>query len=38
MADDHSLVRAGMRALRHELTGVGVIGEEGNGRETCASC
>src|SRR5712664_666380 len=33
LADDHALVRAGMRALLGELPGVDVIAETGDGRE-----
>ena len=33
LADDHTLVRAGMRALLSELPGVEVVGETGDGRE-----
>jgi DNA-binding NarL/FixJ family response regulator len=33
MADDHALVRAGIRALLESLPGVEVIGETGNGLE-----
>ncbi len=33
LADDHSLVRSGLRSLLGELTGVEVIGEASNGRE-----
>ncbi len=33
LADDHTLVRAGMRALLQELTGVEVVGEAGNGQD-----
>jgi DNA-binding NarL/FixJ family response regulator len=33
LADDHMLVRAGMRALLSELPGVEVVGETGDGRE-----
>ncbi len=33
LADDHTLVRAGMRALLSELTGIEVVGETGDGRE-----
>jgi DNA-binding NarL/FixJ family response regulator len=33
MADDHSLVRAGIRALLESLPGVEVVGETGNGLE-----
>ena len=33
LADDHTLVRAGIRALLGKLPGVQVLGEAGNGRE-----
>lgn len=33
LADDHHLVRSGIRALLESITGVVVIGETGNGRE-----
>jgi DNA-binding NarL/FixJ family response regulator len=33
LADDHALVRAGIRSLLERLAGVQVIGETGNGRE-----
>ena len=33
LADDHTLVRAGIRALREKLPGVKVTGEAGDGRE-----
>ena len=33
LADDHSLVRSGLRSLLGELTGVEVVGEASNGRE-----
>lgn len=33
LADDHELVRAGLRALLRELPGVEVVGETGDGRE-----
>lgn len=33
LADDHTLVRAGMRALLSELPGIEVVGETGDGRE-----
>ena len=33
LADDHTLVRAGLRALLEKLPGVRVLGEAGNGRE-----
>lgn len=33
LADDHALVRAGMRALLGELSGVEVVAETGDGRE-----
>jgi len=34
LADDHALVRAGIRALIQEIEGVEVIGEAGDGEET----
>jgi DNA-binding NarL/FixJ family response regulator len=34
LADDHALVRAGIRALLAKMPSVDVIGETGNGRET----
>lgn len=34
LADDHTLVRAGIRALLEKLPGVNVIAEAGDGRET----
>ena len=33
LADDHALVRAGMRALLSELAGIEVVAETGDGRE-----
>ena len=36
LADDHPLVRAGIRAELEKLPGVLVVGEAGNGRETLA--
>ena len=33
LADDHALVRAGIRVLLEKLPGVEVVGEAGNGRE-----
>ena len=33
LADDHTLVRAGIRALLEKLQGVAVVGEAGDGRE-----
>jgi DNA-binding NarL/FixJ family response regulator len=33
LADDHALVRAGIRLLLEKLPGVEVVGEAGNGRE-----
>ena len=33
LADDHTLVRAGIRALLEKLPGVEVVGEAGDGRE-----
>jgi DNA-binding NarL/FixJ family response regulator len=37
LADDHSLVRAGMRALLAQLPGVEVVAECGDGREAVAA-
>jgi DNA-binding NarL/FixJ family response regulator len=34
LADDHALVRAGMRALLSELPDIEVVGEAGDGQET----
>jgi DNA-binding NarL/FixJ family response regulator len=34
LADDHALVRAGIRSLLEKMPGVEVVGEAGNGRET----
>ena len=34
LADDHGLVRAGLRALLRDLSGIEVIAESGDGRET----
>jgi len=34
LADDHALVRAGIRALLEKMTGIEVVGEAGDGRET----
>jgi DNA-binding NarL/FixJ family response regulator len=34
LADDHALVRAGIRALLEKLTGIEVVAEAGDGRET----
>ena len=34
LADDHALVRAGIRVLLEKLPGVEVVGEAANGRET----
>jgi DNA-binding NarL/FixJ family response regulator len=34
LADDHALVRAGIRALLEKLPGIEVVGEAANGRET----
>jgi DNA-binding NarL/FixJ family response regulator len=34
LADDHTLVRAGIRSLLESLEGVEVVGESGDGRET----
>lgn len=36
LADDHALVRAGIRALLEKLPGVVVVGEAGDGREALA--
>lgn len=36
LADDHTLVRAGIRALLERLPGVAVVGEAGNGRDVLA--
>jgi DNA-binding NarL/FixJ family response regulator len=36
LADDHALVRAGIRVLLEKLPGVKVVGEAGNGREALA--
>src|SRR6188508_222070 len=33
LADDHALVRAGIRSLLEKLPGIEVVGEAGNGRE-----
>ena len=33
LADDHALVRAGIRALLEKLPGIAVVGEADNGRE-----
>ena len=33
LADDHELVRAGIRSLLEKMTGVQVVAEAGNGRE-----
>ena len=33
LADDHTLVRAGIRALLEKLPGVEVVGEAGDGRQ-----
>ena len=33
LADDHTLVRAGMRMLLENIDGIDVIGEASNGRE-----
>ena len=33
LTDDHTLVRAGIRALLEKLPGVEVVGEAGDGRE-----
>lgn len=34
LADDHTLVRAGMRSLLESIEGVEVVAESGNGHET----
>lgn len=34
LADDHALVRAGIRTLLEKLPGVAILGESGDGRET----
>ncbi len=36
LADDHALVRAGIRALLEKLPGLAVVGEAGDGREALA--
>jgi len=36
LADDHALVRAGIRTLLEKLPGVKIVGEAGDGRETIA--
>lgn len=36
LADDHALVRAGIRTLLEQLPGVRIVGEAGDGRETIA--
>jgi DNA-binding NarL/FixJ family response regulator len=36
LADDHALVRAGIRSLLEKMPGVEVVGEASNGRETLA--
>lgn len=36
LADDHALVRAGIRTLLEKLPGVSIVGESGDGRETVA--
>ena len=36
LADDHALVRAGIRVLVESIPGVEVIGEAGNGNEALA--
>jgi DNA-binding NarL/FixJ family response regulator len=38
LADDHALVRAGIRALLQAMEGVAVVGEAENGREALALC
>lgn len=36
LADDHALVRAGIRTLLEKLEGIQIVGEAGDGRETLA--
>ena len=36
LADDHVLIRAGLRALLHSLPNVQVVGEAGDGHEAVA--
>jgi len=36
LADDHALVRAGIRTLLEQLPGIRIVGEAGDGRETIA--
>jgi len=36
LADDHALVRAGLRKLLESLSGVAIVGEAGDGREALA--
>lgn len=36
LADDHALVRAGIRTLLEKLPGITILGESGDGRETVA--
>jgi len=38
IADDHQLVRAGLRLLLSEMAGIEVVGEAGNGEEACTLC
>jgi DNA-binding NarL/FixJ family response regulator len=38
LADDHALVRAGLRALLQHLDGIEVVGEAGDGREVLELC
>jgi DNA-binding NarL/FixJ family response regulator len=33
LADDHALVRAGIRSLLEKMTGIKVVAEAGDGRE-----
>lgn len=33
LAEDHTLVRSGIRALLEEIDGVGVVAEVGDGRD-----
>jgi DNA-binding NarL/FixJ family response regulator len=35
LADDHALVRAGIRELVHKIAGLEVVGEAGDGRTAC---
>src|SRR6266403_5475710 len=38
LADDHALMRAGIRALLEKLPGIEVVGEANNGREALELC